>query len=220
MFFFKNYYLFIRPTKFSKVEELAKKIALSSSQMTGGHNHHNYEQGSYNNYKYRPESYLKGNICKNYIEYDGIVLGKFYCPIEGYDQDETECCGYLNEQYCCKPIKPKNKEDKFVLFKSYYIIIISIVFGLLFSIGIGVAIFFMCKARIKAKDDLNNNGEKGNLTDEDENDDDDDGLIVEDDLEQKQDYDNVNSKMAENTNKKLLNKPLNVTFSSKTNLND
>lgn len=59
----------------------------------------------YNGYNYRPDRYgqVQGYVCKNYLEYEGIVFGEFRCPIEGYNYDATECCGLPNEQYCCTP---------------------------------------------------------------------------------------------------------------------
>lgn len=66
---------------------------------------HNYMGGYYNDYNYRPDRYsqIQGQMCRNFLEYDGIVFGEFMCPIESYNYDETECCGDFNEQYCCTP---------------------------------------------------------------------------------------------------------------------
>ncbi len=62
-----------------------------------------YERGLYNNYNYRPGDYAntRGSLCKNYVNYDGVVYGQFYCPIEGFNYDDTRCCGPHNEEYCC-----------------------------------------------------------------------------------------------------------------------
>lgn len=66
---------------------------------------HNYMGGVYNDYNYRPNKYsqIQGQVCRNFLEYEGITFGEFLCPIEGYNYDETECCGDPNEQYCCTP---------------------------------------------------------------------------------------------------------------------
>jgi hypothetical protein len=61
----------------------------------------NYQSGYYNNYNYRPQHYAQGSLCKNYANYDGVVYGQFYCPIEGFNAEDTRCCGPPNEQYCC-----------------------------------------------------------------------------------------------------------------------
>ena len=42
-------------------------------------------------------------MCTNYNDYGGIVLGQFYCPIEGFSRTETACCGISGDQYCCYP---------------------------------------------------------------------------------------------------------------------
>ena len=51
----------------------------------GYYGYHNYNQGMYNDYNYRPDKYagVKGDTCVNNLEFDGIVLGQFICPIEG-----------------------------------------------------------------------------------------------------------------------------------------
>ena len=41
----------------------------------------------------------------NNQSYNGIVFGKFKCPIRGFDLDETECCDKAsNKQFCCKHV--------------------------------------------------------------------------------------------------------------------
>jgi hypothetical protein len=40
-------------------------------------------------------------MCANYLEYDGLVYGQFFCPIEGFNYEDTKCCGPSKEQYCC-----------------------------------------------------------------------------------------------------------------------
>jgi hypothetical protein len=71
------------------------------------HYRHNYVGGMYNDYNYRPEKYsqIKGSVCVNNLEFDGIVFGEFMCPVEGYNYDETVCCGLPNEEYCCSPVE-------------------------------------------------------------------------------------------------------------------
>lgn len=82
---------------------MARRILSSSQSSHKKYNNHNYNDGYYNNYNYRPGKYgeVRGTLCTNYLEYDGIVFGQFYCPIEGFEYDETMCCGALKEQYCC-----------------------------------------------------------------------------------------------------------------------
>jgi hypothetical protein len=48
--------------------------------------YHNYNNGIYDEYNYRPNEYgsIIGETCTNKLEFEGIVLGKFVCPIEGY----------------------------------------------------------------------------------------------------------------------------------------
>ncbi len=47
--------------------------------------YHNYNNGIYDEYNYRPNEYgsIVGETCTNKLEFEGIVLGKFICPIEG-----------------------------------------------------------------------------------------------------------------------------------------
>jgi hypothetical protein len=86
---------------------LAKKIMGRGGGGGGGHysGSHNYHNGNYNGYNYRPNQYgnVQGAVCTNYLEYDGIVYGQFRCPVEGYDLTATACCGMPKEQYCCHP---------------------------------------------------------------------------------------------------------------------
>lgn len=88
-----------------KLAGVAKKIFMSSRNRPKNQYKHNYMGGYYNDYNYRPDRYgqIQGQVCRNYLEYDGIVFGEFLCPIEGFNYDETECCGAYNEQYCCTP---------------------------------------------------------------------------------------------------------------------
>ncbi|KAI3381858.1 hypothetical protein SNEBB_005337 [Seison nebaliae] len=49
------------------------------------------------------------DVCINMNSYDGYILGKFKCPIEGFDRDELYCCGPKNEEYCCT-LREQNEE--------------------------------------------------------------------------------------------------------------
>ena len=50
---------------------------------------HSVESGMYDDYNYRPDKYNStvGEICENNSEYDGVVFGKFMCPIEGINAE-------------------------------------------------------------------------------------------------------------------------------------
>ena len=73
---------------------------------------HNYQTGILNDYQYRPDQYstVTGQTCTNNLEFDGIIYGKFMCPVEGYDLSSTYCCGKSNEQYCCT-LQEKQQEN-------------------------------------------------------------------------------------------------------------
>jgi hypothetical protein len=44
----------------------------------------NYKKGLYNNYNYRKNfNETIGETCENNLDFDGVVFGKFICPIEG-----------------------------------------------------------------------------------------------------------------------------------------
>ena len=47
--------------------------------------YHNYKSGVLNDYNYRPDEYstVMGETCTNNLEFDGIIYGKFMCPVEG-----------------------------------------------------------------------------------------------------------------------------------------
>lgn len=83
---------------------LAKKIMGKGMHGTG---HHDYNTGYYNGYNYRPQQYggIKGALCTNTMNYDGISFGQFYCPLEGYGYDETACCGPMNQQHVINRLK-------------------------------------------------------------------------------------------------------------------
>jgi len=64
-----------------------------------------YQNGVMYGYNYRPADYstiTNGSLCSNNQVYNGIIFGKFKCPIEGYDLDEFECCDKADQQFCCK----------------------------------------------------------------------------------------------------------------------
>ena len=73
-----------------KLGSIAKKIQekwrLKHSK-DSKHNpaYHNYKSNVLNDYNYRPEQYstVMGETCTNNLEFDGIVYGKFMCPVEG-----------------------------------------------------------------------------------------------------------------------------------------
>ena len=86
-----------KPAKSSKLDKLkdvagaavlaklGKKI-FSSGSHKKGHNKHNPDTGFYDDYNYRPGQYgsANGQLCTNHLEYNGIVFGKFRCPIGKY----------------------------------------------------------------------------------------------------------------------------------------
>ena len=44
----------------------------------------NHKVGFYNDYNYRQEfNSTIGETCENNLDFDGVVFGKFICPIEG-----------------------------------------------------------------------------------------------------------------------------------------
>ena len=63
-----------------------------------------YQNGFYFGYNYRPENYsmINGSVCNNDYAYNGIIFGKFKCPIKGFNLDETICCDEIGTQFCCK----------------------------------------------------------------------------------------------------------------------
>jgi hypothetical protein len=87
------------------MKKLAKKI--SESQKTD--ENYNYKQGEY--------SFIRGSICTNNINYNGVEFGQFECPIEGFDYSATSCCGPLYEQYCCTNLELEH--DKIGFYNPY-----------------------------------------------------------------------------------------------------
>jgi len=86
--------------------DLASEIISTGNYMRSGQNNHNYVEGIYNSYRYRPGEYsdIMGSVCSNYLEFGGVVFGKYFCPVSGYSLASTECCGDINEQFCCEPV--------------------------------------------------------------------------------------------------------------------
>ena len=97
--------------------------------------YNNYYSGSYYGYNYRPSNYrnIKDDLCTNNNSYDGIVYDKFYCPIEGFSEKETACCGLPGDQFCCNPSEKKyygNKEDPMDAGNWFLVICLILVCGL------------------------------------------------------------------------------------------
>ena len=85
---------------------MARKIQAASGGSHKKYNTHNYIDGYYNDYNYRPGSFgeIRSHLCTNYLEYEGIVFGQFYCPIEGFEALAEYCCAgpsTAKEQFCC-----------------------------------------------------------------------------------------------------------------------
>lgn len=126
---------------------------IETNYLFGLHSGYNYRNGDYSNYK--------GSTCINNLNYNGLIIGKFICPVEGFDYSATECCGQKYEEYCCTPSealyqlnKPKIKttnqipieiKDKNSLF--YSILTVSIVVPLLLVLTaiLIVVIIYDCK---------------------------------------------------------------------------
>lgn len=125
---------------YSIMIELAKKIIRSGNYMSNGVNNHDFQLGYFNDYNYKPDQYsnVTGLMCSNYLEYGGVIFGKFYCPIEGYSLASTKCCGEINEEHCCEPIaiskKATQENSHFIYF--YLLIIISIVLFVLILLAL------------------------------------------------------------------------------------
>ena len=63
-------------------------VAVGSAYGMAGNNYH---QGFYNDYNYRPDQYgqIRGSLCINNNNYFGVQYGQFYCPIEGFEYEDT-----------------------------------------------------------------------------------------------------------------------------------
>jgi hypothetical protein len=177
---------------------LARKIASSDNTNSKKFNNHYYIDGYYNNYNYRPGEYsqIRLSLCTNYLEFDGIVFGQFYCPIEGFESDEVMCCGPLKEQYCCNQnaynaekglsgasndaLEHKKRVKDNIMF--VMIILVPIIFFLLLLVGF--FIFCCIKKRyygripiLASQREIRNNGED-RFEDDDESFDDEDSESV------------------------------------------
>ena len=74
--------------KMEKLGMIAKKVqekwlAKKSKDPKYNYPYHNYKSGMINDYQYRPEQYsmIMGETCTNNLEFEGIVYGKFLCPV-------------------------------------------------------------------------------------------------------------------------------------------
>lgn len=132
-------------SSFTTMIQLSERIIESGNYMRTGQNNHDYTKGTYNSYAYRSGDHAKinGSICSNYLEFGGIVFGHYICPIEGYSLHSTQCCGAVNEQFCCEPVGSQAQingqiggDEKSKLF---YILIF--VPGLLFIIIMSILVF-------------------------------------------------------------------------------
>lgn len=128
-------------------------MASLSHQLAHNHYRHNYHTGYYNDYNYRPDKYGKvtnGKVCQNNLEFEGgIVFGEFICPIEGFNLDETMCCGAPNEQYCCSlkeyrdtPLQSSGSSSSTAFF---------IIFFLVLLVSIGLCTICVCYLRKKTQ---------------------------------------------------------------------
>lgn len=114
--------------------------------MRNGINNHRYQLGLYNDYNYRPGEYAEVNMtstCTNYLEYGGVVFGRYICPVEGYSLNSNQCCGPTNEKYCCEPVSENNYSRHEVspnMIYFYLFIIVPLVLALV--IGVALCIFF------------------------------------------------------------------------------
>jgi hypothetical protein len=126
---------------------LAKNIIRTGNYMRNGKNNHMYQLGLYNYYNYRPDEYAEVNvtsICTNYLEYGGVVFGKYICPVEGYSLSSNQCCGPNNEQYCCEPVV-ENEYSKMHDVKPnilYFYLLIIVPSVLSIVIGLVLLIYF------------------------------------------------------------------------------
>ena len=148
--------------------QLANRILSLGTANKKGIHKHTYKTGFYNDYNYRPGDYklINGSVCTNYLEYYGIIFGKFICPIEGFNSDETHCCGpirFLNrcclfsnrlflksnfshcrEQYCCGSVVAEESKQitSFII-----LIIISASITCILAGTIVIIYFIFCKHR-------------------------------------------------------------------------
>ena len=116
---------------------------ISTSSNAAGINNNNpetyfndFENGVFYGYDYRKNySLINGSICINYQAYNGIILTKFKCPVEGFNSDETNCCDSIGTQYCCV------KKDNIINLNLYILILISSILLIL----IGFVLYIKCR---------------------------------------------------------------------------
>jgi hypothetical protein len=113
---------------------LSKKIEKYGVEVKLTHFNENQNEIFYG-YNYRPANYssINGSICSNNQSYNGVIFGKFKCPIEGFDLDETECCDANDKQFCCKPITSFFNLTLFIM-----------LLALLFAFFIALVIIIIC----------------------------------------------------------------------------
>jgi len=101
---------------------------------------YNKNQSHYYKYTYRSNEYslIDGSFCTNNQSYDGIIYGRFQCPIEGFEATEKECCGLEGEQFCCEK-KEKTSWD------IWDILILIFIFSSIFICGFGNCIYNLYK---------------------------------------------------------------------------
>ena len=86
-----------------------KKLAKKITELKLNDETYNYKQEEY--------SFIRGSICRNNINYNGVEFGQFECPIEGFDFAATSCCGPIYEQYCCTNLEVEH--DKLGFYNPY-----------------------------------------------------------------------------------------------------
>jgi len=139
---------------FEKLIDLAKKIIETGNYNRRGQNNHNYLVATYNSYNYRPGEYATtiGSVCSNYLEFGGVVFGKYLCPVSGYSLASTLCCGNTNEQFCCEPVGHKDSMNstKKEMPKFFYLFVL-ICFFLVFVVILSIFVFIGRKKIWKEK---------------------------------------------------------------------
>ena len=46
-------------------------------------------------------SILGGETCVNHERMNGVVFGRYRCPLNGFPYEAKYCCGEYGRQYCC-----------------------------------------------------------------------------------------------------------------------
>ena len=141
---------------YTKMIDLASEIISTGNYMRSGKNNHNYLEGFYNSYRYRPGEYadIKGSVCSNYLEFGGVVFGKYFCPVSGYSLASTECCGGVNEQFCCEPVCLQERVNASAdrgKPRLFYVYILIFCFLLAFLVIMSVLVFIARKRIWKEK---------------------------------------------------------------------